>query len=64
MPINDLDELRRRAGTAYARWRACDALRPRGAVVDEECTRLKHELDVAARLLFLASRSLVSIGPS
>jgi len=26
MPINDLDELRRRAGTAYARWRACDAL--------------------------------------
>jgi hypothetical protein len=45
--LGDLDTLRRRAEQAYARWRACDAQRPRDGATDVECTRLKNEYDLA-----------------
>ncbi|MEO8230401.1 MAG: hypothetical protein ABI628_11665 [Chloroflexota bacterium] len=45
--IDDLDTLRRRAERAYARWRAYDAQRPLNQAPDEECVRLKNELDLA-----------------
>ena len=45
MEPGDLDTLRRRVEQAYARWRACDAQRPRDQAADEECARLKHDYD-------------------
>lgn len=55
--------LRRQAERAYARWRACDAQRPRDQAPDAEGRRLKSELDLAARALFSARRpSLTSVG--
>lgn len=50
----NLATLRSRAEHAYARWRACDAQRPRDAAADEECARLKHELDLAEEAVRVA----------
>lgn len=47
MEPGDLDTLRRRVEQAYARWRACDAQRPRDQAADKECARLKHDYDLA-----------------
>ncbi len=55
-PVEDIPTLRRRAEKAYARWRACDAQRPRDHAADEECTQLKAELDLAAKALFTARK--------
>jgi hypothetical protein len=56
MQPEEIEQVRRRAETAYARWRACDAQRPPDQAADEECKRLKAELDLAARELFAARR--------
>jgi hypothetical protein len=52
----DLDALRREADYAYARWRACDALRPRDRTINDECVRLKINLDVAEAAMNAARR--------
>lgn len=56
MEPDDIETLRRQAEQAYARWRACDAQRPRDKAADEECTRLKHEYDLADEAYLRARR--------
>ena len=53
----DKESLRRQAEQAYARWRACDAERPRDAAADLECARLKREYDLADEAYLRARRS-------
>jgi hypothetical protein len=60
MEPGDLDTLRRRAERAYARWRACDAQRPRDRAADEECARLKHDYDLADEIYLRARKPSVS----
>ena len=64
MPNDDIDVLRRRTEQAYARWRACAALRTQSSAADASCTRLKAELDLAARMLFLARRPSLAHVPA
>lgn len=62
MEREEINELRRRAESAYARWRACDAQRPRDKAADEECTRLKRDLDIAEKALRRLRRPWESAG--
>lgn len=60
MELGDREMLRRQAEQAYARWRACDAQRPRDEAADEECSRLKNEYDLADQAYLRARRSSAS----